>query len=77
MVIRGTPTVRGLDRRAHSLMTVTNQMASSRSMTVPIVGQERLVIVGASGIVGSYALHYALNSSAVLTSAVAGACRKL
>jgi len=34
-------------------------------MTVPIVGQERLVIVGASGMVGSYALRYALNSSAV------------
>jgi uncharacterized protein YbjT (DUF2867 family) len=46
-------------------MTVTNQKASSASMTVPIVGQERLVIVGASGMVGSYALRYALNSSAV------------
>jgi uncharacterized protein YbjT (DUF2867 family) len=32
---------------------------------VPIVGQKRLVIVGASGMVGSYALRYALDSSAV------------
>jgi len=46
-------------------MTVTNQMASSASMTVPIVGQKRLVIVGASGMVGSYALRYALDSPAV------------
>ena len=46
-------------------MTVTNQMASSPSMIVPIVGQERLVIVGASGMVGSFALRSALESSAV------------
>jgi len=46
-------------------MTATNQMASGPSMNVPIVGQKRLVIVGASGMVGGYALRYALNSSAV------------
>ncbi|HLX86183.1 MAG TPA: NAD-dependent epimerase/dehydratase family protein [Terriglobales bacterium] len=46
-------------------MMVTNQMASSSSMSPPIAGQKRLVIVGASGMVGSYALRYALDSSAV------------
>jgi uncharacterized protein YbjT (DUF2867 family) len=34
-------------------------------MTVGSVGQKRLVIVGASGMVGGYALHYALENSAV------------
>jgi uncharacterized protein YbjT (DUF2867 family) len=46
-------------------MTVTNQMASSLSMSGPVVGQKRVVIVGASGMVGSYALRYALDSCAV------------
>jgi uncharacterized protein YbjT (DUF2867 family) len=46
-------------------MTVTNQMASSLSMSGAAVGQRRLVIVGASGMVGSYALRYALDTSAV------------
>ncbi len=46
-------------------MTVTNQMASNPSLSLPIVAQKRLVIVGASGMVGSYALRYALDSSAV------------
>jgi NADPH:quinone reductase-like Zn-dependent oxidoreductase len=34
-------------------------------MSGPAVGRERLVIVGASGMVGSYALRYALDTSAV------------
>ena len=34
-------------------------------MSGPTVGQKRLVVVGASGMVGSYALHSALESSAV------------
>jgi uncharacterized protein YbjT (DUF2867 family) len=34
-------------------------------MSVPTVGQERLVIVGATGMVGGYALRYALENSAV------------
>lgn len=46
-------------------MTVSNQAASSASMTVPGVGQKRLVIVGATGMVGGYALRYALDNSAV------------
>jgi uncharacterized protein YbjT (DUF2867 family) len=46
-------------------MTVTNQVASDASMSVPTVGQERLVIVGASGMVGGYALRYALDNSGV------------
>ena len=46
-------------------MTVTNQVASDASMSVPAVGQKRLVIVGATGMVGGYALRYALDNSTV------------
>ena len=46
-------------------MTATNKVTSDASMSVPIVGQKRLVIVGASGMVGGYALRYALDNSAV------------
>src|SRR5580692_8606078 len=65
MAVCGAPAVRGLDRRAHSVMTATNKVVSSASMSVPTVGQKRLVIVGASGMVGGYALRYALDNSAV------------
>ena len=34
-------------------------------MSVPTFGQKRLVIVGATGMVGGYAVRYALDSSAV------------
>jgi uncharacterized protein YbjT (DUF2867 family) len=34
-------------------------------MNVPVAGQKRLVIVGATGMVGGYALRYALENSAV------------
>ena len=47
------------------MMTATNQPSSSASMTVPSVGQVRLVIVGATGMVGGYALRYALDNSTV------------
>ena len=46
-------------------MTETNQMFFAESVTVPTVGQKHLVIVGASGMVGGYALRYALDSPAV------------
>ena len=46
-------------------MTPTNKVASDASIGVPTVGQERLVIVGATGMVGGYALRYALDNSAV------------
>jgi uncharacterized protein YbjT (DUF2867 family) len=46
-------------------MTTTNNVVSSASMSVPTVGQKRLVIVGATGMVGGYALRYALNNSTV------------
>jgi uncharacterized protein YbjT (DUF2867 family) len=72
MVIRGTPVVRGLDRRAHSVMTATNEVVSSASMSIPTLGLKHLVIVGASGMVGSYVLRYALNSSAVKSVASIG-----
>ena len=46
-------------------MRVTNQVTSGAPMGVPTVGQKRLVIVGATGMVGGYALRYALDNSAV------------
>ena len=46
-------------------MTVTNQVASDASMSVPTVGQKHLVIVGGTGMVGGCALRYALENSAV------------
>src|SRR6476660_4739920 len=46
-------------------MTATDNVASSTSMSVPTAGQPRLVIVGATGMVGGYALRFALDNSAV------------
>jgi uncharacterized protein YbjT (DUF2867 family) len=46
-------------------MTTTNQASLDASMTNPTVGQTRLVVVGATGMVGGYALRYALNNTAV------------
>src|ERR1700719_2447314 len=65
MVLRGAQAVRGLDRRAHSVMTATNKVGSGASMSVSSVGQKRLVIVGATGMVGGYAVRYALDNPAV------------
>src|SRR6266403_2424276 len=41
-------------------------------MNVPTVGQTRIVIVGATGMVGGYALRYALNHPAVASATVIG-----
>src|ERR1700726_3475783 len=46
-------------------MTTTNQASLDASMTNPTVGQKSLVVVGATGMVGGYALRYALDDSAV------------
>jgi uncharacterized protein YbjT (DUF2867 family) len=46
-------------------MTATNKVGSGASMSASSVGQKRLVIVGATGMVGGYAVRYALGSSAV------------
>ena len=46
-------------------MTTNNQVSSVASLTVPMAGQNRLVIVGATGMVGGYALRYALDNSEV------------
>jgi uncharacterized protein YbjT (DUF2867 family) len=46
-------------------MTATNNLASGAPMNVPTVDQKRLVIVGATGMVGGYALRYALEHPAV------------
>jgi uncharacterized protein YbjT (DUF2867 family) len=46
-------------------MTATDKADSDVSMSVSAADQKRLVIVGASGMVGGYALRYALNNSTV------------
>jgi uncharacterized protein YbjT (DUF2867 family) len=50
--------------------------ASGSSVSVPTAGQTRLVIIGATGMVGGYALRYALENAAV-GSVTAIARRKL
>src|ERR1700746_3468333 len=44
-------------------MATTNQASLDASMTNPTAGQKRLVVVGATGMVGGYALRYALDDS--------------
>src|SRR6185437_6488609 len=46
-------------------MTTNNQISSATSPTVPMAGQNRLVIVATTGMVGGYALRYALDDSEV------------
>jgi uncharacterized protein YbjT (DUF2867 family) len=46
-------------------MTTTNQVSLDASMTRPTLAQQNLVIVGATGMVGGYALRYALDNSEV------------
>ena len=46
-------------------MTTTNHLDSGAAMTVPAVGQKRLVMVGGTGMVGGYALRDALDNAAV------------
>jgi uncharacterized protein YbjT (DUF2867 family) len=46
-------------------MTATNKVVSGTSPNISTVGQKRLVIVGATGMVGGYALRYALENPAV------------
>src|ERR1700730_11462246 len=46
-------------------MTTTNQASLDASMTNPTVGQKSLAVVGATGMVGGYALRYALDNSEV------------
>ena len=53
VVVCGAPALRRLDRGARTVMNV------------PAAGQKRLVIVGATGMVGGYALRYALEHPAV------------
>ena len=47
------------------MTATTDKVASGASMSVPTLAQKRLVMAGASGMVGRYALHYALENSAV------------
>jgi uncharacterized protein YbjT (DUF2867 family) len=53
------------DREPRSVMTTTNQASLDASMTNLTVAQKSLVIVGATGMVGGYALRYALDNSEV------------
>ena len=53
-------------------MTATDRVASGASMSIPETGQKRLVIVGASGMVGGYALRYALENPAVSSVSAIG-----
>src|ERR1700739_4098509 len=46
-------------------MTTTNRPSSDVSITSQKAGQKRLVMVGATGMVGGYALRYALDNPAV------------
>jgi len=46
-------------------MTTTNQASLDEPTTNPTVGQKSLVVVGATGMVGGYALRYALDDSEV------------
>ena len=46
-------------------MTTSGQKTSAASQPAPTAGQNRLVIVGATGMVGGYALRYALDNSEV------------
>jgi len=46
-------------------MTTTNQVSLDASIINPTVGQKSLVVVGATGMVGGYALRYALNNAAL------------
>jgi uncharacterized protein YbjT (DUF2867 family) len=46
-------------------MTTTNHAPLDASMTNPTVGQKSLAVVGATGMVGGYALRYALDNSEV------------
>ena len=46
-------------------MTETNQVSLTASETVPTAGRKRLVIVGATGMVGGYALRFALENPGV------------
>ena len=48
-----------------NFMTTTDQAFLDASMTNPTVGQKSLVVVGATGMVGGYALRYALDHPAV------------
>src|SRR6266571_3701584 len=46
-------------------MTAMNKASLNASMSAPVDGPKRLVIVGATGMVGGYALRFALDNSAV------------
>src|SRR5271168_2390368 len=62
MVVRGAPALRRLDRRTRCVMIASNQVSS---ITKIATGEKRLVIVGATGMVGGYALRCALDHPAV------------
>jgi uncharacterized protein YbjT (DUF2867 family) len=46
-------------------MTATDKLATGAAVNVPTAGQKRVVIVGASGMVGGYTLRYALDNATI------------
>jgi uncharacterized protein YbjT (DUF2867 family) len=52
-------------REPRNVMTTTNQASLDASMTRPTLAQQSLAVVGATGMVGGYALRYALDNSEV------------
>src|SRR5260370_29975434 len=69
VAVCGAPALRRLDGGARTAMTTTNQVssmsASGPSRNVQTAGQKRLVIVGATGMVGGHALRDALEHPAI------------
>jgi uncharacterized protein YbjT (DUF2867 family) len=71
VAVCGAPALSRLAGGARTVMTVTNS-ATGSSMNVPTAGQARLVIAGATGMVGRYALRHALEHAAVATVTAIG-----
>src|SRR6478672_9417674 len=69
VAICGAPAPHQLVEGARTLMTMTSRVgsisASESEKNVRTAGQKNLVIVGATGMVGGYALRYALEHPAV------------
>ena len=64
LAVCGAPAIRRLAGGASTVMTEISN-AAGLSMNIPTAGQKHVVIVGATGMVGGYALRYALENPAV------------
>src|SRR4029077_6324342 len=70
LAVCGAPALRRLDRRTSSVMIAGRHVSSITNIAT--ANQERLVIVGATGMVGGYALRYALENPAVASVTAIG-----